>query len=241
MPKNKIQIVWYKRDLRITDHRPIFEASINAIPTLPIYIVETDYWKQPYASKRHWSFIHDSLKDLRKDLKNIGQSLIVRSGSVKKIFEELSNRYNIVSILSHEETGNHWTYDRDKSLQNWCLQNNISFTEYPSNGIVRRLKNRLEWSKIRNLRMKEKQVSTPTNLIPLIGIEEGVIPSKEDPIFENNYKGIVQKGGRSEVLKIMESFLSYRGKNYTYNISKPGISEQTCTRLSPHLTWGTIS
>ena len=57
----------------------------------------------------------------------------------------------------------------------------------------------------------------------------------------NNYKGIVQKGGRSEVLKIMESFLSYRGKNYKYNISKPGISEQTCTRLSPHLTWGTIS
>ena len=150
MQKNKIQIVWYKRDLRITDHRPIFEASINAIPTLPIYIVETDYWKQPFASKRHWSFIHDSLKDLRKDLKNIGQSLIVRSGSVKKIFEELSCGYNIISILSHEETGNQWTYDRDKSLQNWCLQKNISFTEYPSNGIIRRLKNRLEWSKIRN-------------------------------------------------------------------------------------------
>ena len=90
MQKNKIQIVWFKRDLRITDHRPIFEASINAIPTLPIYIVETDYWKQPYASKRHWSFIHDSLKDLRKDLKNIGQSLIVRSGSVKNIFNMVS-------------------------------------------------------------------------------------------------------------------------------------------------------
>ncbi len=241
MPKNKIQIVWFKRDLRITDHRPMFEASINSIPTLPIYIVETDYWKQPFASKRHWSFIHDSLTDLRKDLKNIGQSLIVRSGSVKKIFEELSYRYNIISILSHEETGNQWTYDRDKSLQNWCLLKYISFTEFPSNGIVRRLKNRSEWSKIRNSRMKEKLVSTPIKLIPLIGIEEGIIPSKEDPVLENNYKGIVQKGGRSEVLKIMESFLSYRGKNYTYNISKPGISEQTCTRLSPHLTWGTIS
>ena len=84
MPKNKIQIVWFKRDLRVTDHRPIFEASINSISTLPIYIVETDYWKQPFASKRHWSFIRVCLKDLRKDLKNIGQSLIVRSGSVKK-------------------------------------------------------------------------------------------------------------------------------------------------------------
>ena len=72
MLKNNIQIVWFKRDLRITDHRPLFEASLNSIPTLPIYIVETDYWKQPFSSKRHWSFIHDSLKELRKDLKNIG-------------------------------------------------------------------------------------------------------------------------------------------------------------------------
>ncbi|MFL2818120.1 MAG: deoxyribodipyrimidine photo-lyase/cryptochrome family protein [Candidatus Puniceispirillales bacterium] len=241
MPKNKIQIVWFKRDLRIIDHRPIFEASINSIPTLPIYIVETDYWKQPFASKRHWCFIHDCLIDLRKDLKNIGQSLIVRSGSIKKIFEELSYHYNIKSILSHEETGNQWTYDRDKSIQNWCFQNNIPFTEFPSNGIVRRLKNRSEWSKIRNSRMKEKLVSAPTNLIPIVGIEEGIIPPKDDTVFENNYRGIVQKGGRSQVLKIMESFLSYRGKNYTHNISKPGISEQTCSRLSPHLTWGTIS
>ena len=72
-------------------------------------------------------------------------------------------------------------------------------------------------------------------------IEEGKIPFKNDPIFKNNHSGIVQKGGRSEAIKILDSFLAIRGKNYTYNISKPGISEQTCTRLSPHLTWGTIS
>ena len=48
MKKDNIQIVWFKRDLRITDHKPLFEASINSIPTLLIYIVETDYWQQPF-------------------------------------------------------------------------------------------------------------------------------------------------------------------------------------------------
>ena len=113
MLKNNIQIVWFKRDLRITDHRSLFEASLNSILTLPIYIVEIDYWKQPFSSKRHWSFIYDSLKELRKELKTIGQTLIVRVGSVKKIFEELSLQYNIKYVFSHEETGNKWTYDRD--------------------------------------------------------------------------------------------------------------------------------
>ena len=158
MLKNNIQIVWFKRDLRITDHRPIFEASLNSIPTLPIYIVETDYWKQPFSSKRHWSFIYDSLKELRKDLKNLGQTLIVRVGSVKKAFEELSRQYNIKYVFSHEETGNKWTYDRDKTIKNWCFQNKILFTEFPSNGIIRRLKCRTAWSKIRISRMKENLI-----------------------------------------------------------------------------------
>ena len=206
MKKNNIQIVWFKRDLRITDHKPLFEASLNSIPTLAIYVVETDYWQQPFSSKRHWCFIHDSLKELRKDLKNIGQTLVVRTGSVKDIFENLLLQYNIKSILSHEETGNNWTFDRDKAIQNWCLKNYIIFNEFPLNGVVRRLKNRTEWSKIRNARIKEPLVSTPTNSMPVVKIEEGKIPSKNDPIFKNNYSGIVQKGGRSEAIKILNSF-----------------------------------
>ena len=123
MLKNNIQIVWFKRDLRITDHGPLFEASLNSIPTLPIYIVETDYWKQPFSSKRHWSFIHDSLKELRKDLKNIGQNLVVRIGSAKDIVLMGGNSVQDVSgpIISFEDengkqlrNGDH--LDRGKQL-----------------------------------------------------------------------------------------------------------------------------
>ena len=123
MLKNNIQIVWFKRDLRITDHRPLFEASLNSILTLPIYIVETDYWKQPFSSKRHWSFIHDSLKELRKDLKNIGQNLVVRIGSAKDIVLMGGNSVQDVSgpIISFEDengkqlrNGDH--LDRGKQL-----------------------------------------------------------------------------------------------------------------------------
>ena len=73
MQKSEIQIIWFKRDLRISDHKPIYQASKNKIPTLPIYIVEPEYWQQPFASRRHWHFIHDSLIELRQDLKKLGQ------------------------------------------------------------------------------------------------------------------------------------------------------------------------
>ena len=129
MQKSKIQIVWFKRDLRTTDHKPLFEASKTLKPILPIYVVENEYWKQPFSNKRHWCFIYDSLIELRKELKKLGQSLIVRIGSVTDILNELSNQFNIISIFSHEETGNQWTYDRDLKVKNWCNEKNISLIE----------------------------------------------------------------------------------------------------------------
>ena len=82
MQKSEIQIVWFKRDLRTIDHKPLFEASKTLKPILPIYVVENEYWKQHFSNKRHWCFIYDSLIELRKELKKLGQSLIVRIGSV---------------------------------------------------------------------------------------------------------------------------------------------------------------
>ena len=170
MQKSEIQIVWFKRDLRTTDHKPLFEASKNLIPILPIYVIENEYWEQPFSNRRHWHFIHDSLIELRKDLKNLGQSLIIRTGSVTDIFNELLTQFDIISIYAHEETGNRWTYDRDLNVKNWCNEKNISLIEYPTNGIVRNLKNRDDWSKVRDLRMKENLIPKPLSLLSLIHI-----------------------------------------------------------------------
>ena len=38
----KHNIVWFKRDLRITDHAPLLAASRQEEPVIPLYIVEPD-------------------------------------------------------------------------------------------------------------------------------------------------------------------------------------------------------
>ena len=85
--KQQCQIVWFKKDLRINDHRPLLEASKTNIPTIPVYFFETDYWKQPFASKRHWYFIHDSLMDLKKDIKSIKSQLLLLNSDVIDFLE----------------------------------------------------------------------------------------------------------------------------------------------------------
>ena len=95
MSKEKISIVWFKKDLRINDNLALISSSETNLPLLPLYIFETDYWSQDFASQRHWKFIHDCLIDLNKDLKKIGQSLIIRIGAANNIFKNIIKNYDI--------------------------------------------------------------------------------------------------------------------------------------------------
>ena len=239
--KQPIHIVWFKRDLRVNDHAPLAYAVAEGISVLPLYVIEEEYWQQDFASRRHWSFIRDCLLDLREDTAALGQPLVVREGEICEIFHDISSKYIIKGIFSHEECGNNWTYERDKKVIAWCKSNNIPLHEFPHNGVVRRLESRDHWSKIRNARMAKPLINSPDN-IPLLASESiGEIPSANHPMFGDALVGTVQPGGRREALKILDSFLARRSVYYVQNISNPGRSGHYCSRLSGHLTWGSLS
>lgn len=50
-----------------------------------------------------------------------------------------------------------------------------------------------------------------------------------------------QCGGRENGLATLHSFLSHRGEGYTKQISSPVTAFDSCSRISPHLAFGTLS
>ena len=117
-----MDVIWFKRDLRIRDNEALYEACLNK-NVIPLYILEPELWKQPDLSYRHYNFLLECLSDLNNDLKKLGQKLIVRIGDSVEIFGELNDLYNISSIWSHQETWNYWTYERDMRVRNWVRNN----------------------------------------------------------------------------------------------------------------------
>ena len=69
--------------------------------------------------------------------------------------EKINLDYGISRLLSHEETGNSWSYQRDKLVQIWCRNQGIDWIEYPTNGVIRKLKDRDLWKRKRDARMRE--------------------------------------------------------------------------------------
>ena len=63
-----LQIVWFKRDLRIVDHQPL-EAAVERGLVLPLYVVEPELWQHqtPLHSCRQGLVIDDAQITLEPD------------------------------------------------------------------------------------------------------------------------------------------------------------------------------
>ncbi|MEX0604925.1 MAG: deoxyribodipyrimidine photo-lyase [Marinobacter sp.] len=235
-------IVWLKRDLRLFDHGPLLEAASIGEPVIPLYVVEPDYWQLPDTSERQWQFIADSLRDLDGQLKRIGSRLVVRRGDILSVLAALHREYPTARLLCHQETGGEWTFERDKRVIGWCQQQGIELREWRQFGVVRRLQDRDLWDKAWTNLMLQRPVLSPPERLPL---PPGLTPSEpgiQSPDFDNQTRCTDrQAGGSTKGEKLLASFLDRRCVGYQYNISSPLTAERACSRLSPHIAYGTVS
>ncbi len=242
MPSSQppVQIVWFKRDLRVQDHRPLAEAARNG-PVLPLYIAEPGLWAQPDAAGRHWDFIRESLAELRADLADLGAPLVIRVGEAPAVLARLTERLPVAAVWSHEETGNGWTFDRDKAVARLLRDRGVAWHESPQHGVVRCLASRDRWSREWERRMS--QALTPASpLRPSVPtMEPGAIPDGRALGLAEDPCPLRQAGGRRAAVAALEGFLSERGEGYHLEMSSPLTAYESCSRLSPHLAWGTLS
>jgi deoxyribodipyrimidine photo-lyase len=235
-----VQIVWFKRDLRIRDHKPLFVASQEG-PIIPLYIFEPTLWKGRDLSYRHYSFLKDSLEELKEDLKALGLDLVIRVGEAVDVLNELSEKYEIKGLWSHQETWNNWTYQRDKLVQKWAKDKNIPWQQYDQNGVIRSLKNRDGWAENWMNRMKMPVIPHPHFVKPVKNIPSDCLPCFREMNLQTHGWDNCQKGGRKEGLKTLYSFLNERGFGYGKEMSSPLTAYNSCSRLSPFLAFGNIS
>ncbi|MEX2333379.1 MAG: deoxyribodipyrimidine photo-lyase, partial [Pseudohongiella sp.] len=158
-----MNVVWFKRDLRIEDNVALTEAAENGA-VLPLYILEPALWQQPDMSYRHYAFLQACLRELDQTLKVRGQRLIIKVGNAVHVLDDLKKRHSTQMLWSHQETWNGWTYERDKAVKHWCQQQNIPWHEPVQNGVIRCLKNRHGWAAHWYLQMNKPTAQPVANL-----------------------------------------------------------------------------
>ncbi len=238
--KQPLQIVWFKRDLRIEDHRPLALAAAQG-PVLPLYIAEPILWAQQDASARQWEFAAECLDELQQALSKLGQALCVMKGDAVSVLDHIQETHGIGALWSHEETGNSWTYARDLQVAAWAKALGIRWHEERQTGVIRRIKSRNGWAKAWDRNMAEAVTPPPVLLTALEHDWPTDIPSPFELGLAPDPCPDRQPGGRMAALETLESFLNKRGREYRYQMSSPVTAFDASSRLSPHITWGTLS
>ncbi|MDX1634198.1 MAG: FAD-binding domain-containing protein [Marinobacter sp.] len=232
-------VVWLKRDLRSFDHGPLLAAAERGEPLIPLYVVEPDYWRLADTSERHWDFIADSLADLDRQLRRLGGHMVIRYGDVTQVLAQLRQQGHLERVFCHQETGNHWTFERDRRVMAWCRDAGVEFREWSQFGVVRRLRDRDLWDQAWNRQMRQTPLPAPGQ----VRVPEGVVST---PVPRPEFAHALpcpdrQKGGSESGYKLLASFLDRRCVGYQYNISSPLTAVRACSRLSPHIAYGTVS
>lgn len=242
--KPKINIVWFKRDLRLFDHEPLCRAVGEGLPTLLIYLFEPAVMQHYDSDIRHHRFVYECLEDMNKQLKSKNIELLIFHNNADFVFETLHQHFAIDTVFSHEETGVNLTYARDKQLKKYFKKHQISWQESQTSGIFRGLNDRKtwkeDWYEIVSQPMQHPDLSKLKTIRP----EPAVLKTLNGsalPAEIQNRNPVFQKGGETTAWKYLVSFLENRGKDYMKNISKPEAARFHCGRISPYLAWGCLS
>lgn len=240
-----IQLVWFKRDLRIRDHAALSAAAARG-PVLCLYVYEPTLLAAPDHDPIHLAFVNECLDDLQRSLQTRGVPLTRRTGDVPAVFSDIQRDLHamtptsrIADIWAHEETTGWLAYQRDRRMRQWCRGEGIMFHELPQTGAVRRLPSRDGWAAQWESRMAAAPLPAPRRI-------EGVaLDDVEQPRVQFTLQRVpqpaLQHGGETVARETLRTFLRSRGEDYRRAMSSPVTAYDACSRISAWLSTGALS
>lgn len=211
-----LNIVWFRRDLRVADHRPLLNAVAEGM-VVPLFVVEPDYWAQPECSARQWRFVARALTALRSQLAVIGAPLVVRVGDPVDILGELEENARGMVLWSHATGKNAWAVARDARVEAWVTERGIP------------------WNRID---ADHGKAAEPPDVMIAHGLPPGRIVSERILFLDDDACKDSPAGPRAAQQLVDELLLldpAIGAEAYDRGAA------DLVARLSAHMAWGTIS
>jgi len=245
MQKERINLVWLKKDLRLRDHFPLKTAIEAKLPFALVFCFEPILMELPETDIRHLRFQWQCIQDLNQQLAPFGGKVEVFQLDFVELLIKLSSKFHIENLFSHEETGSLATWERDKAVNAICQKEEIHWVEFQTNGVKRGLRNRKNWNQRYNQHLESPQQNSDFSKAIWKSVSEAIFPNSLSepslPVAMTIEKAGFQKGGETMAWRYLKSFVDGRIKTYNAFISKPEKSRTSCSRLSPYLVYGCIS
>jgi deoxyribodipyrimidine photo-lyase len=234
----KINIFWFRRDLRLDDNIALNKALCSGLPVLPVFIFDTNITDELPADDARISFIHETLSSINNNLQKAGSSVYILKGSPDEIWKELIASFDIYAVYANKDY-EPYAIQRDNVIEEFLGRNRIGFFRFKDQVIF-------EEGEILKPDNRPYTIFTPYKnrwLKKLIDNLPGELTEKAE--IQNNYytcsysfPSIQEIGFSKSTIRVRPYDLSVIPDYHKYrNIP----SADKTSYLSPHLRFGTIS
>jgi len=128
--KTKLNLFWFRRDLRLIDNHGLYEALQSELPVLPIFIFDTEILNQlENKEDKRVDFIFQALEKLNEYLEKQGKSIQIFYGKPLEIYENLSQQYEIGNVFCNEDY-EPYAIKRDQEIADFLNKKGINFHTY---------------------------------------------------------------------------------------------------------------
>ena len=243
----KTVIHWFRRDLRVTDNVALSEATKRAETLAPIFIFEDAFKTGPDVGAARLAFLLQSVESLRKNLAELGHTLIIRCGKSEEILPAFTKEVGAQCVFANKRY-EPYTQRRDERITGALLKVGVGFELF---------KDAVVWEEQEILNQtgkpytvftpyskawKARAVSAPKGKLGHAKIVAENFKSESLPKSPDEIgyplKQKIPPGGERAALELLRKFMA--GPVYSYATSRNFPAIDGVSNLSPHLRAGTI-
>lgn len=242
----KINIFWFRNDLRLGDNTALQHALSAGIPVLPVYIFDKNIIEDLPENDPGITFIYDNLIKINDFVKKSGSSILVRRGDPLAIWGQLSETYDINSVFVNKEYDPH-SVARDLKTESYLRKKSISFFRFKDrvifeeNEVVKTDKSPYTIFTPYKNRWLQEFSEQKLNERSFSFQNESTLKSLAGAIYYQNihpFPSLKELGFYSSSIKVKPYDLSVV-KEYEKYRNIPALDRTTY--LGPHLRFGTVS
>ncbi|NJK37618.1 MAG: deoxyribodipyrimidine photo-lyase [Oscillatoriales cyanobacterium SM2_3_0] len=230
-------IVWFRRDLRIFDHAPLYRAAQRG-EVVPVFIFDSALLHHPETGSARVAFMLECLRSLDQDLQERGGRLILRTGNPVEVLPQLLRETAAEGIYAYIDYERIYGRVRDGRLNQMLGEEQMKIRWFEPTAGTSSL---LSYPQYRNwwfAQMQQPMSPTPERIRVPENLGSQPLPTLADLNWMEDGKPI-PPAGTTGARQLLQDFLDHKTRNYYWQLSYP--SAEATTGLSPHIKFGAIS
>ncbi|MGG6237379.1 FAD-binding domain-containing protein [Nodosilinea sp. AN01ver1] len=230
-------IVWFRRDLRVSDHEPLLRAARRGL-VVPVFVFDRALLHHPETGSARVAFMLAALNALNADLKALGGRLILRAGDPVEVLPELVKETGADGIYAHTDVERIYGRVRDARLNRALAQQSLKIRWFEPAASVAELVPYPEYRETWYREMGQPLVPTPTQVSVPPELPTDSLPNLAALGHQADAKPL-PPASTAAARALLRDFLTDKADRYYWQLSYP--SAEATTGLSPHIKFGVIS